>query len=163
MISSRQRCQTSGRFRLESARARETAVALPPRADDCASRTEGDGRHADTPVNDTDEAVPIRNRLHHRSRRCCCAAAAVAAQDADLAGGKDHPAISRYAGSVIIGYNFRKFDELLLPLSRVEIVIPPGAAVAKKDQKVEGQVTQYLMSRRRNDRRSRCCGTTSRS
>jgi outer membrane protein OmpA-like peptidoglycan-associated protein len=72
------------------------------------------------------------------------ATTAAAAQEADLAGGKDHPAISRYAGSVIIGYDFRKFDELVMPLSRVEIVFPPGAAVAKKDQKVEGQLTRIL-------------------
>jgi OmpA-OmpF porin, OOP family len=70
--------------------------------------------------------------------------AAAGAQDADLAGSKDHPAISRYAGSVIIGYDFQKFDELVMPLSRVEIVYPPGAAVAKKNQKVEGQVTRIL-------------------
>jgi OmpA-OmpF porin, OOP family len=70
--------------------------------------------------------------------------AAVGAQDADLADSKDHPAISRYAGSVIIGYDFRKFDELVMPLSRVEVVYPPGASVAKNDQKVEGQVTRIL-------------------
>ena len=70
--------------------------------------------------------------------------AAVTGQGTDLAGGEDHPAISRYAGSVIIGYDFRKFDELVMPLSRVEIMYPPGAAVAKKDQKVEGQVTRIL-------------------
>jgi hypothetical protein len=67
-----------------------------------------------------------------------------AAQDTDLAGSKDHSAISRYAGSVIIGYDVRKFDELVMPLSRVEITYPPGAAVAKKNQKAEGQVTRIL-------------------
>jgi outer membrane protein OmpA-like peptidoglycan-associated protein len=66
------------------------------------------------------------------------------AQNADLEGGKDHPVISRYAGSVIIGYDFRKFDEFVMPLSRVEIVYPPGAAIAKKEQKVQGQVTRIL-------------------
>jgi OOP family OmpA-OmpF porin len=72
------------------------------------------------------------------------APAAAGAQDADLAGSKDHPAISRYAGSVIIGYDLRKFDELVMPLSRVEVVYPPGASVAKKNQKIEGQVTRIL-------------------
>jgi hypothetical protein len=52
---------------------------------------------------------------------------------------------SRYAESVIIGYDFRKFDELVMPLSSAEIVYPPGAAVAKKNQKVEGQVTRILV------------------
>ncbi len=69
---------------------------------------------------------------------------AAAAQDVDLAGSKDHPAISRYAGSVIIGYDFRKFDELVMPLSSVEITYPPGAAVAKKNQKIEGPTTRIL-------------------
>ena len=59
-------------------------------------------------------------------------------------GSKDHPAISRYAGSVTIGYDFRKFDELVIPLSRVEITFPPGTPVAKNNQKVEGQVTRIL-------------------
>ena len=71
-------------------------------------------------------------------------AAAVAAQGADLSESKDHPAISRYAGSVIIGYDFRKFDELVLPLGPVETTYPPGAPVAKKNQKVEGQVTRIV-------------------
>jgi OmpA-OmpF porin, OOP family len=69
---------------------------------------------------------------------------AAGAQDADLADSKDHPSVSRYAGSVIIGYDFRKFDEFVLPLSRVQIVFPPGAAVAKENQKVEGQVTRIV-------------------
>jgi hypothetical protein len=50
--------------------------------------------------------------------------AAVAAQAPDLSDSKDHPSISRYAGSVIHGYDFRKFDELVLPLGPVAIVFP---------------------------------------
>ena len=90
-------------------------------------------------------------------------AAAAVAQNADLAESKDHPAISRYAGSVTIGYDFRKFDELVIPLSQVEITFPPGVPVAKKNQKVEGQVTRICTLRHRNDRRSKCFGTTNRS
>ena len=70
--------------------------------------------------------------------------AAVAAQTADLSGSKDHPSISRYAGSVIHGYDFRKFDELVLPLGPVVITFPPGTPVAKKNQKIEGQVTRLV-------------------
>ena len=70
--------------------------------------------------------------------------AAVAAQAPDLSDSKDHPSISRYAGSVIHGYDFRKFDELVLPLGPVAIVFPPGNPVAKKNQKIEGQVTRIV-------------------
>jgi OmpA-OmpF porin, OOP family len=69
---------------------------------------------------------------------------AVAALAQDLKDSKDHPTVSRYAGSVIIGYDFRKFDELVMPLGPVEIVYPPGAPVAKKNQKVEGGATRIL-------------------
>ena len=48
------------------------------------------------------------------------------------------------AGSVIHGYDFRKFDELVLPLGPVAIVFPPGNPVAKKNQKIEGQVTRIV-------------------
>jgi outer membrane protein OmpA-like peptidoglycan-associated protein len=93
-------------------------------------------------------AVTALRRRSAASLNICAAllliGTAAAAQDRDLADGKDHPAISRYAGSVIIGYDFRKFDELTMPLSPVEIVYPPGAAVAKKNQKVEGQLTRIL-------------------
>src|SRR5688500_19505581 len=38
------------------------------------------------------------------------------AQVSDVKGSKDHPLVSRYAGSVIIGYDFRRFDEFVIPL-----------------------------------------------
>jgi hypothetical protein len=41
---------------------------------------------------------------------------AALAQLSDVKGSKDHPMMSRYAGSVIIGYDFRKFDEFVIPL-----------------------------------------------
>ena len=71
-------------------------------------------------------------------------APAAVAQETDLAGGKDHPVVTRYAGSVIIGYDYRKFDEFVMPLGSVEVTFPPGFAVAKKQQKVEGQITRLL-------------------
>ena len=79
-------------------------------------------------------------------RFCCCSSGRLlsARRTQTSPASKDHPAISRYAGSVAIGYDFRKFDELVIPLSRVEITFPPGTPVAKKDQKVEGQVTRIL-------------------
>jgi outer membrane protein OmpA-like peptidoglycan-associated protein len=67
-------------------------------------------------------------------------AAAVQAQDVE--GGKDHPAISRYAGSTLIGYDLRDFDELVIPLGPLEAVYPP--APPKKNQKVEGRVTRLV-------------------
>ena len=49
-------------------------------------------------------------------------------------------------GSVIIGYDFRKFDELIVPLGLVEIVYPPGKAMAKKSQTVEGGRTYLYLA-----------------
>jgi hypothetical protein len=34
----------------------------------------------------------------------------------DVKGGKDHPLVSRYAGSVMLGYRFHEFDEFVMPL-----------------------------------------------
>jgi outer membrane protein OmpA-like peptidoglycan-associated protein len=62
----------------------------------------------------------------------------------DVANAKDHPSISRYEGSQIIGYDFRKFDELNLPLSPSTITFPPGTPSVKKSQTVEGRVTRIL-------------------
>jgi outer membrane protein OmpA-like peptidoglycan-associated protein len=62
----------------------------------------------------------------------------------DVPNSKDHPSISRYAGAEIIGYDFRKFDQLTMPLGPVEIVYPPGEARTKKSHQAEGQVTRIL-------------------
>ncbi len=70
--------------------------------------------------------------------------ASAAATAQDIPNSKDHPSISRYAESQIIGYDFRKFDEMVLPLGPVEITFPPGKPVAKKNQRVEGAVTRIL-------------------
>ena len=44
------------------------------------------------------------------------------AEAADVKGSRDHPLISRYAGSEIIGYDTRAFDELAL-LEGIKIII----------------------------------------
>jgi OOP family OmpA-OmpF porin len=61
----------------------------------------------------------------------------------DLPGGKDHPMISRYAGSVLIGYDVQRYAELSLLLGPVALT-PPGKTSAAKEQKVEGRVTRIL-------------------
>jgi OOP family OmpA-OmpF porin len=64
------------------------------------------------------------------------------AQLVEMRGAKDHPAISRYAGSLLLGFEERKFDEFVLPL---------GAAIRKgteyaasKSEKLQGRVTRFL-------------------
>ena len=59
----------------------------------------------------------------------------------DVAGSKDHPAISRYAGSTVIGYDAREFDELVMPLAPLLVTYPPSPP---KVQRVEGRVTRLL-------------------
>lgn len=63
----------------------------------------------------------------------------VLAQEYDLRGAKDHPLISRYAGSVIVGHDTKEYDELLLVLGG--IIEGP---VPSKSQKVEGKLTRIL-------------------
>jgi OmpA-OmpF porin, OOP family len=71
---------------------------------------------------------------------------AALAQLSDVKGSKDHPMVSRYAGSIIIGYDFRKFDEFVIPLG----VLRRAAGVTRvtlepaKSQKVEGRATRIL-------------------
>jgi outer membrane protein OmpA-like peptidoglycan-associated protein len=60
----------------------------------------------------------------------------------DLTGTKDHAAISRYAGSIIIGYDVREFDELAMPLESIQVTYPP--APPKKVQRAEGRVTRIV-------------------
>jgi outer membrane protein OmpA-like peptidoglycan-associated protein len=64
------------------------------------------------------------------------AACAASAADADIEGSKDHPLISRYAGSTIIGYKATTFDEfrLLIPDA------PDGSGVLR----LEGNITKIL-------------------
>ena len=68
----------------------------------------------------------------------------VKAQAKDLPDSQDHPTVSRYAGSVIIGYDFRKFDDFTLPLGPVGSSGSPPVLQAKKSQKLEGRITRIL-------------------
>jgi outer membrane protein OmpA-like peptidoglycan-associated protein len=60
----------------------------------------------------------------------------------DLPGSQDHPIVSRYAGSVIVGYDSREFDELVLPLGRVTVAYP--AFTPARQQTVSGKTTRIL-------------------
>jgi outer membrane protein OmpA-like peptidoglycan-associated protein len=62
----------------------------------------------------------------------CCALA----QQQDVEGGKDHPLISRYPGSVIAEYVAREFDEYSLPLGKIT------DNKWAKSQHLEGKVTR---------------------
>jgi OmpA-OmpF porin, OOP family len=64
----------------------------------------------------------------------------------DVPGGVDHPMVSRYAGSVLIGYELQKFGELRLPLSTVGRSSQDTKTVygPKKEQRVEGKLTRLL-------------------
>jgi len=64
------------------------------------------------------------------------------AQEKDLPGSQDHPTVSRYEGSLIIGYDYRKFAEFVLPLSPVST--SPAGPATKKNLKLEGRVTRIL-------------------
>ena len=69
------------------------------------------------------------------------------AQLSDVKGSKDHPMVSRYAGSIIIGYDFRKFDEFVIPLGVLRRAAGGGTPVTlepAKSQKVEGRATRIL-------------------
>ena len=68
------------------------------------------------------------------------------AQLTDVKGSKDHPMVSRYDGSVIIGYDFRKFDEFIIPLGvlkRDGSATPPTLEPVSR-KRVEGRVTRIL-------------------
>ena len=70
---------------------------------------------------------------------------AALAQLSDVKGSKDHPMVSRYAGSVIIGYDFRKFDEFVIPLGVLTRVGGTRPTLEPtKSQRVEGRVTRIL-------------------
>ena len=77
---------------------------------------------------------------------------AALAQLSDVKGSKDHPMVSRYEGSVIIGYDFRKFDEFVIPLGVLKRTGERPAAGGgsratfepAKSQRVEGRATRIL-------------------
>lgn len=67
------------------------------------------------------------------------------AQLRDLPEGQDHPIVSRFAGSVIIGYDARNFDEFELPLGPLNRLDTPRIEVEpSKSQRLEGRVTRIL-------------------
>lgn len=68
------------------------------------------------------------------------------AQPSDTKGSRDHPLISRYAGSYIIGFDSKDYDELTLSLGRTIPVEDPKVFEFKysKSQRVEGKLTRIL-------------------
>lgn len=74
-----------------------------------------------------------------------CAAATVGHADdlptRDVAGSHDHPVVSRYAGSVIGGYQQLDYDEVVLPLGKADWDAPDHFAKARH---VEGKVTRIF-------------------
>jgi len=70
-------------------------------------------------------------------------APAAGAQAGDVKGAKDAPGIGRFAGSTIIGYSHKKFDEYLLPAGKV-IRDEKDAFKYEKSKTVEGEVTRIL-------------------
>jgi OmpA-OmpF porin, OOP family len=79
-------------------------------------------------------------------------APAALAQLSDVKGSKDHPMVSRYAGSIIIGYDFRKFDEFVIPLGALKRTGERPAAGGGfsptfepvRSERVEGRATRIL-------------------
>lgn len=65
----------------------------------------------------------------------------LAAQDAP--GTADHPVISRYAGSVLDGYEVREFDDIDLPVGPV-IKDESGNRVPKEKKRLEGRITRIV-------------------
>lgn len=75
-----------------------------------------------------------------------CLATGVRAQLKDVAGSKDNPLIQRYEGSVIIGYDFRKFDGVDVLLGPVKQGGPGKRTTLTptKSERVEGEATRLL-------------------
>jgi outer membrane protein OmpA-like peptidoglycan-associated protein len=76
------------------------------------------------------------------------AAVPALAQLSDVRGSRDHPMVSRYAGSIIIGYDFRKFDQVVIPLGTLKRIDPASGGGPTlepvKSQRVEGRATRIL-------------------
>jgi OmpA-OmpF porin, OOP family len=90
--------------------------------------------------------IATRTTISVLSVMACLPIATAMAQLSDVHGSKDHPAIKRYEGAIIIGYDYRKFGDgevLLGPVKRGG----PGKRTTltpTKLQRVEGQVTRIL-------------------
>ncbi len=67
----------------------------------------------------------------------------VLAQHADLPGSSDHPMVSRYAGSVIDGYDFAEFSDFDLPLGPA-VRDDQGNRVASTQETLEGRITRIV-------------------
>ena len=65
-------------------------------------------------------------------------------QGTDVANSQDHPLISRYAASIILGYDVRDYDSFTLPLGKQGSDPKTGAAILTTKQTVEGKVTRIL-------------------
>jgi len=68
------------------------------------------------------------------------------AQQTDTKGSQDHPLIPRYAGSSIIGYEAREYDELTLALGKsvADEEAKTFEYKLSKSQRVEGKLTRLL-------------------
>jgi len=85
-------------------------------------------------------------------------AAAFNAPAADVAGSRDHPMISRYAGSEIVKYEQKEFDAYTLALGRSQ----NRQAGPKPVRALEGRLTRVNYRAPEDARRSRFSATTSR-
>ncbi len=81
---------------------------------------------------------------------------------ADIAGAKDSQLVGRFAGSYIVSYSFKDFDEIKLPLAALK----PSADKSKRDAKKarasrsKVAVPVSFTCCRRTSRRCRPCATT---
>jgi OmpA-OmpF porin, OOP family len=66
------------------------------------------------------------------------------AQGSDVSGSQDHSLISRYAGSLILGYDVRDYDSFALPLGKQGSDPKTGVTILSKKQALEGKVTRIL-------------------
>jgi OmpA-OmpF porin, OOP family len=62
---------------------------------------------------------------------------------ADAKGSKDPPLLKRYEGSTIIGYDFRKFDEVEFVLGPLQVTAS-GTLGPSRTERVEGETTRIL-------------------
>jgi len=69
----------------------------------------------------------------------CISATASELPDHDVAGSHDHPAVSRFAGSIIVGYSQEDYGRATLPLAREDAGKPSRFA---KSEDVEGRITR---------------------
>ncbi len=68
---------------------------------------------------------------------------ALLGQTADIPGSADHPMVSRYAGSVIDGYQVSEFSDFDLPLGPA-VRDDEGNRVASKQESLEGKITRII-------------------